>query len=231
MSCLKVVMNNSLENLKQLIESFGFVATNNPITDKIIIHGVAGCGKSTLTKELVKDSNFNVVNALSNEKFNLIGQYIKKEPVALENKINVLDEYLSIDDHEGFQVLLADPFQYIQKPLLANYIKRRSHRFKKELVPILLELGIEVEVEEEGLNIIKGSAYDVEPKGQIICIEDEVTKYVSKHGLDVYHPCCTQGQEFETVTIYHKKELKELRRSDLYIALTRVKVELRLLQL
>lgn len=231
MSYLKVVMNSSLENLKQLIESFGFVATDNPITDKIIIHGIAGCGKSTLTKELVKDSNFNVVNALSNEEFNLTGQYIKKEPVALENKINVLDEYLSINNHEGFQVLLADPFQYIQKPYLANYIKRKSHRFKKELVPILLELGIEVEVEKEGLNIIKGSAYDIEPKGRIICIEDEVAKYVSKHNLDVHYPCCTQGQEFEAVTIYHKEELKKLKRSDLYIALTRVKTELRLLRL
>nr|WAB21223.1 triple gene block protein 2 [Banmivirus BanMMV] len=224
-------MNNSLENLKQLIESFEFVATDNPITDKIIIHGVAGCGKSTLTRELVKDSNFNVVNALSNERFNLTGQYIKKEPIALENKINVLDEYLSIDNHEGFQVLLADPFQYNQKPYLANYIKSKSHRFKKELVPILSELGIEVEVEEEGLNIIKGSAYDIEPKGQIICIEEEVAKYVAEHNLEVYHPCCVQGQEFEAVTFYHRKGLQEISRSDLYIALTRVKTELRLLQL
>lgn len=224
-------MNSSLESLKQLIESFGFVATNFPITDKIVIHGVAGCGKSTLTKELAKDCNFNVVNALSDERFDLTGQYIKRELITVENKINVLDEYLSVDQHEGFQVLLADPFQYIQKPLLANYIKKKSHRFKKELAPILLELGIEVEVEEEGLNIIRGSAYDTEPKGQIICVEKEVAEYVSEHNLTVHYPCCTQGQEFETVTLYHKKELRELNRSDLYIALTRVKTELRLLHL
>nr|WAB21323.1 triple gene block protein 2 [Banmivirus BanMMV] len=224
-------MNNSLERLKQLIESFGFVTTDNPITDKIIVHGVAGCGKSTLTKELIKDSNFNVVNALSDEKFDLTGQFIKKEPIALAGKINVLDEYLSVNDHKGFQVLLADPFQYVQKPYLANYVKKKSHRFKKELVPILSELGIEVEVEEEGLDITKGSAYDIEPKGQVICVEKEVAKYVSEHGLEVHYPCCVQGQEFEAVTLYHKRELRELSRSDLYIALTRVKAELRLLQL
>nr|WAB21288.1 triple gene block protein 2 [Banmivirus BanMMV] len=224
-------MNSSLEKLKQLIEEFGFVTTNNPITDRIVIHGVAGCGKSTLTRELINDSNFNVVNALSDEKFNLTGQYVKKELIASVGKINVLDEYLSVSNHEGFQVLLADPFQYIQKPYLANYIKKKSHRFKKELVPILLELGIEVEVEEEGLNIIKGSAYSIEPKGHVICIEEEVAKYVSEHGLDVSYPCCVQGQEFEIVTLYHKEELKELNRSNLYIALTRVKKELRLLQL
>nr|WAB21303.1 triple gene block protein 2 [Banmivirus BanMMV] len=224
-------MNSSLEKLKQLIESSGFVATNNPITDRIIIHGVAGSGKSTLTKELIKDSNFNVVNALSDEKFDLVGRYISKEPIALAGKINVLDEYLSVDNHEGFQVLLADPFQYIHKPYPANYIKKESHRFKKELVPILLELGIEVEVEKEGLNIIKGSAYDIEPEGQVICVEEEVAEYVSKHGLEIHHPRCVQGKEFEVVTFYYKEELKELDRSDLYIALTRVKKELRLLRL
>nr|WAB21408.1 triple gene block protein 2 [Banmivirus BanMMV] len=224
-------MNSSLERLKQSIESFGFVATNNPITDKIVIHGVAGCGKSTLTKELIKDSNFNVVNALSDEKFDLTGRYIRREPIASVDKINVLDEYLSVDNHEGFQVLLADPFQYNQKPYLANYINRKSHRFKKELVPILSELGIEVEVEEGGLNIIRGSAYDIEPKGKVICIEEEVARYVSEHGLDILYPRCVQGQEFEVVTFYHREELKELCRSDLYIALTRVKKELRLLQL
>nr|WAB21358.1 triple gene block protein 2 [Banmivirus BanMMV] len=224
-------MSSSLENLKQLIESFGFAATNNPITDRIIIHGVAGSGKSTLTRELVKDCNFNVVNSLSDEKFDLVGQYIKNKPIALENKINVLDEYLSVDSHEGFQVLLADPFQYTKKPYLANYIKKKSHRFRKELVPILFELGISVEAEGVGLNITRDSAYNVEPKGRIICIEEEVAKYVFGHGLDICYPCCVQGQEFEVVTFYHKRELKELSRSDLYIALTRVKKELRLLQL
>nr|WAB21348.1 triple gene block protein 2 [Banmivirus BanMMV] len=224
-------MSSSLENLKKLIEDFGFVATNNPITDKIVIHGVAGCGKSTLTRELIKDSGFNVVNALSDEKIDLTGQYIKKDLITFENKINVLDEYLSVDHHEGFQVLLADPFQYSQKPYLANYTKKKSHRFKKELVPILLELGIEVQVEEEGLNITRGSAYDIEPKGKIICIEKEVAEYVSGHGLEICYPCCVQGQEFEVVTFYYKKELKELSRSDLYIALTRVRRELKLLQL
>nr|WAB21283.1 triple gene block protein 2 [Banmivirus BanMMV] len=224
-------MNNSLENLKQLIKNSGFVATDNPITDRIVIHGVAGSGKSTLTRELIKDSNFNVVNALSDEKFNLIGQYIKKELIAFEDKINILDEYLSVDHHEGFQVLLADPFQYTQKPYLANFIKKQSHRFKRELVPILSELGIEVEAEEAGLGITRGSAYDIEPKGQVICIEEEVAKYVSEHGLNVCYPRCVQGQEFEVVTLYHKRNLQELNRSDLYIALTRVKKELRLLQL
>nr|WAB21363.1 triple gene block protein 2 [Banmivirus BanMMV] len=224
-------MNSSLEKLRQLIESFGFVATDNPITDKIIIHGVAGCGKSTLTKELIKDSNFNVVNALSDEKFDLTGQFIGRELVTFVDKINVLDEYLSVDDHKGFQVLLADPFQYVKKPYLANYIKKESHRFKKELVPILSDLEIEVKADKGGLNVIKGSAYNIEPKGRVICVEEEVKNYVSEHGLDVCYPCCVQGQEFEVVTFYHRGELKELSRSDLYIALTRVKTELRLLQL
>lgn len=231
MSYLKIVMNSSLEKLRRLIEEFGFVTTDNLITDKIIIHGVAGCGKSTLTKELANDNNFNVVNALSDEKFDLTGQYIKRDLTTFVDKVNVLDEYLCVDNHEGFQVLLADPFQYTQKPYPANYIKKKSHRFKRELVPILLELGIEIEVEEGGLDISRGSAYIIEPKGQVICIEEEVAKYVSEHGINVCYPCCVQGQEFEAVTIYHKKELKELERSNLYIALTRVKTELRLLQL
>lgn len=224
-------MNSSLESLKQLIENFGFLATDSPIKERIVIHGVAGCGKSTFTKELIKDSNFNVVNALSDEKFNLTGQYIKKELTTFADKINVLDEYLSVDNHEGFQILLADPFQYTQRPYIANYIKKKSHRFRKELVPILSELEIEVEAEEEGLKIIKGSAYDVEPKGRVICVEEEVAKYVSKHGLDISFPCCVQGLEFEVVTFYHREELRKLSRSDLYIALTRVRTELRLLQL
>lgn len=231
MNCLKIVMNSSLENLKQLIENFGFTATGNPVTDKIVIHGVAGCGKSTLTKELLKDNNFNIVNALSKEDFDITGQYIKKELTTFDSKINVLDEYLSVDCHKGFQVLLADPFQYKGKPYLANYIKKKSHRFKKELVPILLELGVEVEVEEEGLNIIKGSAYEIEPKGKVISVEEEVVKYVSEHGLEIHYPSCIQGQEFDVVTFYHKEDLKALDRSDVYVALTRVREELRLLQL
>lgn len=224
-------MNKSVEKLKNLIEANGFTATGNNIADKIVIHGVAGCGKSTLTKALAKDENYNVVNILSKEEFDLAGSCIKREIVTFDNKINVLDEYLSVDCHDGFQVLLADPFQYKKIPYSANYIKKKSHRFKKELIPLLLEIGIEAEAEEEGLCIIKGSAYEEEPKGRIISIEEEVVEYVSKHGLNVCYPSCVQGQEFEIVTLYHSKELRELERSELYIALTRVKNELRILQL
>nr|WAB21373.1 triple gene block protein 2 [Banmivirus BanMMV] len=224
-------MNKSLEKLKQLIEDFGFSVTDSAITNRIVIHGVAGSGKSTLTKELAKDTNFNVVNILSKEEFNLAGQFISKSLVTLENKINVLDEYLAVDSHEGFQVLLVDPFQYKKKPYPANYIKNRSHRFKKELIPILSEIGVELEVEEEGLEVIRGSAYEVEPEGQIISVEEDVSEYVEKHGLQVHNSSCVQGQEFEVVTLYHKKDLKELDRSEVYIALTRVKAKLKLLQL
>nr|WAB21253.1 triple gene block protein 2 [Banmivirus BanMMV] len=224
-------MNKSVEKLKNLIEANGFLATGNDIIDKIIIHGVAGSGKSTLTKALAEDESYNVVNVLSKEEFDLAGRYIKKEIVTFDNKINVLDEYLSIDCHDGFQVLLADPFQYKKTPYPANYIKKKSHRFKKELIPLLLEIGIEAEAEKEGLHIIKGSAYEKEPKGKIIAIEDDVIEYVLKHGLSICYPSCVQGQEFGIVTFYHCKELRELERSELYIALTRVKDELRILQL
>nr|WAB21243.1 triple gene block protein 2 [Banmivirus BanMMV] len=224
-------MNRSVEKLKKLIEDNGFLATGNAITDKIVIHGVAGCGKSTLAKALIKDENYNVVNPLSSEAFDITGRYIKREIVTFNDKINVLDEYLSVDCHDGFQVLLADPFQYKKTPYLANYIKRSSHRFKKELIPLLLEIEIEAEAESEGLHIIKGSAYEEEPRGTIITLEEEVAKYVSGHGLSINYPDCVQGLEFETVTLYHCKNLCELERSGLYIALTRAKNELRILQL
>lgn len=224
-------MNRSVEKLKRLIEESGFVATDNEIIDVIVIHGVAGCGKSTLTKELAKDKNFNVINALSTEEFNLEGQYIRKDLITFEGKINILDEYLSVDLQEGFQVLLADPFQYEKVPRLANYVKKVSHRFKRELLPILSEIGIDVEAENEGLIITKGSAYEIEPKGKVIAIEEQVASYVHDHGLNVCYPSCVQGQEFDTVTFYHCKSLKELKRSELYIALTRVRKELLILQL
>nr|WAB21368.1 triple gene block protein 2 [Banmivirus BanMMV] len=224
-------MNSSVEKLRQLIEKSGFIATSNKIVDVIVIHGVAGCGKSTLTKELAKDKDFNIVNSLSSEEFNLEGQYIGRELITFVNKINVLDEYLSVDCQKGFQVLLADPFQYEKKPLLANYIKKVSHRFKKELLPILSEIGIEVEAEREGLVITRGSAYEIEPRGKVITTEEQVAKYVSSHGLDVCYPNCVQGQEFDIVTFYHCRDLKELKRSELYVALTRVREELLILQL
>lgn len=220
-----------MEKLKLLIERSGFVATSNEIVDVIVIHGVAGCGKSTLTKELARDKNFNVVNALSKEEFNLEGQCISRKLVTFSDKINVLDEYLSVDRRQGFQVLLADPFQYEKVPLLANYIKKTSHRFKKELIPILSEIGIEVEAEREGLAIIRGSAYEIEPKGKIITTEEQVAKYVSNHGLNICYSDCVQGQEFDIVTFYHCKDLKELKRAELYVALTRVREELLILQL
>nr|QVD99721.1 triple gene block protein 2 [Banmivirus BanMMV] len=224
-------MNSSVERLKQLIESSGFIATSNIITDKIVIHGVAGSGKSTLTKKLAELDEFNVVNTLSKEEIDLSGQYIKKDLVTFENKVNVLDEYLSVDCHKGFQVLLADPFQYRKKPYKANFVKNISHRFKRELIPILSEIGINIEATEEGLEILRGSAFEIEPKGKVIAIETEVAEYVSKHGLEVHNSSCIQGQEFDAVTFYHAKELKELERSELYTALTRVKKELRILQL
>nr|QVD99726.1 triple gene block protein 2 [Banmivirus BanMMV] len=224
-------MNSSVEKLKRLIEQSGFLATGNSIADKIVIHGVAGCGKSALTQELIKDNNFNVVNPLSKEEFDISGRYISRELITLDNKINVLDEYLSVDCHQGFQVLLADPFQYKKIPYQANYIKNLSHRFKRELIPILLEIGVEVEAESEGLKLLRGSAYEFEPKGTIISTEEDVIEYVSRHGLEIHHSSCVQGQEFEAVTVYHSKEIRDLERSEVYIALTRVREELRLLQL
>lgn len=224
-------MNSSVERLKQLIEEFGFVSTGVAISDRIVIHGVAGCGKSTLTKELLKDNSFNVVNPLSKEEFDITGHCIKKDLVTFESKINVLDEYLSVNCYQGFQVLLADPFQYKKIPLQANYIKRKSHRLSKELVPILQGIGVQIEAEKEGLTIVKGSAYEFEPKGIIVSTESEVIEYVQKHGIEIHQPHCVQGQEFDIVTVYHNQELKSLERSELYVALTRVKNELRLLQL
>ncbi|UIK24037.1 triple gene block protein 2 [Musa ornata-associated banmivirus] len=224
-------MSDALDEFLKSLRDAGFVATGVKIEKTIVVHGVAGSGKSTLINQLINNSEFAIFNPIASELHRIDGRRIERELKPTEGKINVLDEYLRADNFDNFDILFGDPFQSTKIPLVAHYTKNFSHRFKKEILPILKSIGFEVEADKEGLEVVVDSGYTVAVEGKVIAIETEVINHLKAHNCEVFTPNCVQGLEFKVVSFYHSRDLESLDKTEVYIALTRALEKINILRI
>nr|QED43306.1 TGB1 [Garlic virus C] len=216
--------------LLQLLDNANFSRTATPITDTIIVHGVPGCGKSTLIKDLVtKHSTIAYTlgvpygRSLIHTGINHISR-IDHNIQKFETRI--LDEYQlgNEEDVKDFTLLFGDPFQGTFQ-LQAHFIKRLSHRVPRQICHYLESLDYDIVGETEGeINFPPIYATNsTGPIGTVLHLGPVSRQLTRTFGICSKLPTEVQGLEFEEVTlVYHSSEL-QANRELFFVAVTRAR--------
>lgn len=220
---MEIVLSNILD--------FGFKRTKLPLTNKqlIVIHAIAGAGKSTLIRRILE--NVPEAQAYTHgvpDSQTLSGRRIKaySERPATPGPLDIIDEYLG-GSFTGAKVILCDPYQYSETAQEAHFTQNTSKRFGRNTAKLLRSLEFDVESEREDV-LLTTDIWQEEIQGTIIAYEEEVQQWVSAHGAICLHPREIRGKTFQETTVICTdlqvccEELRHL----LYVALTRHRTKL-----
>lgn len=206
-----------------LLTEEGYVRTNEILSDSLIVHAVAGAGKSTLIRKFI--SQHPQARAYTHgvpDPQNLEGRFIQGYQNPNPAHFNILDEYCAEPTPSFWNVLIADPLQHEASALRPHFIKRVSHRLGEATCSLLTEVGLHIsssKVEDlvDYQGIFEGPIF-----GTVIALDTTVRALLVRHGL---HPLCPTevlGLEFDEVTVVSELPLHQVRSKHLlYIALTR----------
>lgn len=214
---------NIMNNFVKVLESFGFELVKPFVDFPLVVHAVPGSGKSTLIRAVIRESDlFVAFTAGEPDEQNLSGKHIKKFSAncLVPGKLNILDEYLTVEDFSGFQILFSDPYQNNREAPEANFVKKETRRFGKKTCEYLSSYNFEVFSEKED-EIVKGSPFEVKVEGELICFGKEAIKLAESHNAHFKHPCEVRGKTFEVVTVLKSEEPSEANRHLFYIGMTR----------
>ncbi|ANW11493.1 TGB1 [Senna mosaic virus] len=206
----------------------GFERTKVPISEPLVVHAVAGSGKTSLVRSFIKD--YNVARAYTHgvpDPQNLEGKFIQAYKQPNPTHFNILDEYCAEPLTSGWQVVLADPLQHRGTFLEPHYIKRVSHRIPKSTEEILEKAGFQIKAVKEAGVCSHTGIFEGPLRGKLITLDRTVQDLLVNHGLSPSCPTEVLGQEFPVVTLFSSSPLNEVKAKHLlYIALTRHTKEL-----
>nr|URG39488.1 TGB1 [Alternanthera mosaic virus] len=210
-----------------LIEE-GYVRTNEILSDTLVVHAVAGAGKSTLIRKFIhQHPQARAYTHGVPDPPNLEGRFIQAFKSPDPNHFNILDEYCAEPLSGGWNVLIADPLQHRSQALRPHYIKGESHRLGVATCELLTRVGLPVlshktedQVDYQG--IFEGPLF-----GTVIALDSTVRALLLKHGISPLCPAEVLGSEFEETTVVSEVSLSQVKfKHALYIALTRHKKSL-----
>nr|AYQ96164.1 triple gene block 1 protein [Grapevine virus T] len=221
-----------MNNLISALELFGFDRVSEEISRPLVIHSVPGGGKTSLIRSLIKlDGDFEAFTAGVSDTPNLEGRYIKSyfKGCASAGKLSILDEYLTAENWEGFEVLFSDPYQNNKNPLVASYVSRKTRRFGRATCEYLAGYGFEIESDIEDL-VVRGSPFEVKVEGQLVCFGKAAVELALSHGADFKLPCEVRGSTFDVVTLLKSEEPSIENKHLFYVGCTRHKEKLLILE-
>ncbi|AXH64979.1 TGB1 [Grapevine virus T] len=221
-----------MNNLISALELFGFNRVSEEISHPLVIHSVPGGGKTSLIRSLIKlDSNFEAFTAGVPDTPNLEGRYIKSysEGCSSAGKLSILDEYLTVEDWRGFEVLFSDPYQNIKSPLAASYVSNKTRRFGKSTCEYLAGYGFEIESDIED-SVVRGSPFEVQVEGQLICFGNAAVELALSHEAEFKLPCEVRGSTFDIVTLLKSEEPNPENKHLFYVGCTRHRKKLLILE-
>nr|QQG34571.1 TGB1 [Phyllanthus potexvirus 1] len=218
--------------VSRLLEE-NFVRTVEPISPEkpLVIHGVAGCGKTRLLEQLAETvPDLHVFTTQTSQGQTLSGRRITSLPpdfVPVPGNLYFLDEYIGTAGLERFNALFADPLQYNSEPCLAHFVKPVSHRFGK-LTAELISTRLKIPVSSDRSDVlITEDIWRHVNVGQAITLEDDVHQLLSSQGLSHIRAADARGLTFDQVSLYTKSPyFEEVEQHLAYIGLTRHRYKL-----
>lgn len=225
-------MDSNLALLTNLLTSKGFVRTNRPLSKPLVVHAVAGAGKSTVIREFLQEVFNSSGQTLGiPDPPTLEGAYIKAATVPLSNHFNILDEYSVQPLRHSWDAVFSDPLQNPAHPVRPHFICTVSHRLGPEVCDLLRDLGISISSSgSRSQTVFRGGVFESELKGTLIALDEEIRDLLTAHALNPVCPHEVLGRELPVVTVLSSQPIPNIKdRSGLYIALTRATDELRIL--
>nr|QED43444.1 TGB1 [Garlic virus B] len=200
--------------LIQLLTNSGFQRTTVPLEEPIVIHGVPGCGKSTLIRTLITHQSV-IAYTLGIPYGKTLAHPGIQQPTNIcdnqEAETRILDEYQlgSKVNLEPFNVLVGDPFQG-HSTYCAHFVKTLSHRVPHPVCEFLNSLGYSIQGDKEGsLKVLPVFQHNSEgPKGVVIHLGPISCQLTQTYRVPSKTPAEVQGLEFKEVTlVFHSSEL------------------------
>lgn len=214
--------------LTQLLTNSGFERTTQTLEEPIVVHGVPGCGKSTLIKDLLNHHSTIAYTLGVPYGRSLahagVRHYSQVDRKFRDFETRVLDEYQLGEGEEfkNFTVVFGDPFQGTFQ-LTAHFTKRVSHRVPRQICQFLRTYHYDIIGEREGeLNFPPIFASNARgPIGEVIHLGPISRQLTRAFGICSKSPKEVQGLEFNKVTlVYHSSELQS-NRELFFVAVTR----------
>ncbi|AAK97523.1 25 kDa triple gene block protein [Indian citrus ringspot virus] len=204
----------------ELLESKAFTRTRLPLSKPIVVHAVAGAGKTSLLENYARiNPAARIYTPIAQQSNSLL---LSPFTQSLE-QADIVDEYPLSTLHPGVEYVLADPIQYLgSKDLLKpHYICPTTHRFGHSTAEFLTSLGIETYAHKPDRLTI-ANIFKTEPHGQVIACDLDTQQLAARHSLDYLRPCQSIGKTFKDTTILISHELnRDTLTKEIYIALTR----------
>nr|AMY62719.1 triple gene block protein 1 [Plantago asiatica mosaic virus] len=212
------------------LTSNNFQRTNTPISKPLVVHAVAGAGKTTLIQNLLPNHpNLSAQTAGTPQSPNLTGAYIRILTGLEVNKLNLLDEYAALQPLKGsWDVVLADPLQHPGLALRPHFVKSISHRLCPETTKLISKLICPCTSSRSDSSIIQFSGLFEGPLlGTIIALDSTTQNLLQAHRAPFLCPTTALGLEFDTVTVVSARPLEEIQdKVGLYISLSRHRTQL-----
>ncbi|QED44452.1 TGB1 [Garlic virus H] len=230
-----LVLEMKTSVLIQLLSNSGFQRTTAPFDEALVIHGVPGCGKSSLIKSLINHQSViaYTLGAPYGKTLAHPGvQRLTHASPTSEAETRILDEYQlgSEEDLKQFNVLVGDPFQG-HSTRCAHFIKNVSHRVPRPVCVFLNSLGYDIQSDVEGTlkHLPVFDSYGRGPKGVVIHLGPVSCQLTQTYRIPSKTPLEVQGLEFEEVTlVYHSSELP-VNSENFFIAATRASSRLNII--
>nr|AVL84358.1 triple gene block protein 1 [Plantago asiatica mosaic virus] len=219
-----------MDSVINALTSNNFHRTNIPISRPLVVHAVAGAGKTTLIQNLLPEHpDLAAQTAGTSQNPNLTGAFIRKLTCPEPHKLNLLDEYVALQPLKGsWDVVLADPLQHPGLALRPHFVKSVSHRLCPTTTRLLSKLVCPCTSSRTDESKIQFSGlFDGPLLGTIIALDQTTQTLLSAHGAPFLCPTAALGLEFDTVTVVSALPLEEVTdKVALYISLSRHRSQL-----
>nr|BAU68242.1 25 kDa protein [Cactus virus X] len=213
-----------METLTALLIANGYTRTDLPISKPLVIHAVAGAGKTTLIRQFLHQHSATNAQTLGTpDKPNLSRKMIRQFSMPKANHFNIvvtvlsslaleqvedstalyialtrhtLDEYCAQPLKGSWDAVFADPLQHPDYALEPHFIKETSHRLGPSTCELISSLGILIYPDSEDQVVTRKGVFESELFGVVIALDEAIFQLAGRHGLKPLCPKATIGLQF-----------------------------------